>query len=153
MWIDQLPEKGQKFAFNYEQLGKNFASAIQFMETANFDALPLGRTEIDGDKLFVLMQEYTQKAKEPAYEVHDRYADIQLVLSGSERFRWGLGTVGPLDAEKDKRDAQVDGPYTEFTLQKNQFVVFLPGEPHAPGLPEKGEAFCRKAVLKVLIHE
>lgn len=153
MWIDQIPEKGQKFAFNYEQLGKNFVTAARFMETADFDALPLGRTDIDGDKVYVNMQEYTQEDKAPSYEAHDRYADIQLVVSGSERFRWGLGTVGPLNPVKDKRSAQVDGAYTEFTLYKNQFVIFLPGELHAPCLPENGPAFCRKAVLKVLVNE
>ena len=148
-----IGEIGNNASFDLKGLGKNFAAAREFLMSGGFASLPVGNHAIVGDDVFVMMQEYTQQEKEPAYEAHDVYADIQLVLQGSERFRWGLGTVGPLDAEKDKRDAQVDGPYTEFTLQKNQFVVFLPCEPHAPGLPEKGEAFCRKAVLKVLIHE
>lgn len=150
MLIDQLPEKGKHFVFDYACLGENFVTAARFLETADFASLAAGRTDIDGDKVFVNIQEYTQQEKEPAYEAHDRYADIQLVLTGSERFRWGVGEAGPLKNGKDLRSVQVDGPYVEFTLQKNQFVIFLPGEAHAPGLPEKGAAFCRKAVVKVL---
>lgn len=148
MLIDRLPEKAKEFAFDYARLGKHFAAAAQFLETADFAALPVGKHAIDGENVFVLMQEYAQQEKEPAYEAHDRYADIQLVLRGSERFRWGKGVPGPLNGDF-REVTQVEGA-VEFTLGEGQFVVFLPGEAHAPGLPEKGPAFCRKAVIKVL---
>ena len=148
MLIDQLPEKGKRFSFDYARLGKHFEAAVRFLETADFAALPLGKHEIDGENLFVLMQEYTQQEKEPAYEAHDRYADIQLILRGSERFRWGTGVPGPLNG--DFREVTQVENAVEFTLRENQFVIFLPGEAHAPGLPGKGPAFCRKAVVKVL---
>ena len=148
MLIDQLPEKGKGFSFDYARLGKHFATAVRFLETADFDALPAGKHAIDGESVFVLMQEYTQQEKEPAYEAHDRCADIQLMLRGSERFRWGTGTPGPLNG--DFREVTGVEQPVEFTLRENQFVIFLPGEAHAPGLPEKGPAFCRKAVVKVL---
>ena len=148
MLIDRLPETGKRFAFDYARLGKHFAAAARFLETADFSALPVGKREIDGENVFVLVQEYTQQEKEPAFEAHDRYADIQLVLRGSERFRWGFGVPGPL--EGDLRMVAQVREHVEFTLGENQLVIFLPGEAHAPGLPEKGPAFCRKAVLKVL---
>ena len=148
MLIGQLPEKGTRFAFDYARLGKHFAAAARFLETADFAALELGKHEIDGENVFVLMQEYTQQEKEPGYEAHDRYADIQLVLRGSERFRWGKGVPGPLKGDF-REVTQVEGA-VEFTLGEGQFVIFLPGEAHAPGLPEKGPALCRKAVVKVL---
>ena len=148
MLIDRLPEKGKKFAFDYTRLGKHFGAAVRFLETGDFSALPVGKHAIDGENVFVLMQEYTQQEKEPAYEAHDRYADLQLVLRGSERFRWGAGVPGPLKG--DFREVTEVGEHVEFTLRENQFVIFLPGEAHAPGLPEKGPALCRKAVVKVL---
>ncbi len=151
MLIDQLPEKGKRPAFDCALLGPNFAAAARLLETADFDAMPLGRNDIDGDNLFVLMQEYTQQEKEPAYEAHDRYADIQLILRGSERFRWGYGEAGPLTG--DLRVVTRVEPFVEFTLRENQFAIFLPGEAHAPGLPEKGPAFCRKAVIKVRMED
>ena len=148
MLIDRLPEKGKRFSIDYALLGKHFATAARFLETADFAALALGKHEIDGENVFVNVQEYIQQEKEPAYEAHDRYADIQLVLRGSERFRWGAGAPGPLKG--DFREVTGVEDDVEFTLRENQFVVFLPGEAHAPGLPEKGPALCRKAVVKVL---
>ena len=149
MIIDRIPLEGKHFSLPCERLSPHFETALRFMRTADFSALPPGRTEIDGDRVFVNVQEYTQQAKEAAYEAHARYADIQLILSGSERFRWGRGIPGPLDAEKDFCAVECR-QYVEFVLREGQFVVFMPGEAHAPGLPEKDEAFCRKAVIKVL---
>lgn len=146
MLIEEI-KKGKEFSLGLEKLGKNFAIAQDYILTADFSSLPVGTHAIAGEDVFVMIQEYTQEEKEPAYEAHDKYADIQLVLQGSERFRWGLGNQGELKGDlRPVRDVE---KYVEFTLHENQFVVFLPGEPHAPGLPEHGPAFCRKAVVKV----
>ena len=146
MLIDEIT-KGKGLSFDLGKLGKNFAAAQEFLLTADLASLSAGRHDIDGDNVFVNIQEYTQEDKTPAYEAHAVYADIQLVLRGSERFRWGLGTPGELQG--DFRPVTGVERYVEFTLRENQFVIFLPGEPHAPGLPENGPAFCRKAVVKV----
>ena len=141
--------KGKGCSIDLGKLGKNFAAAQEFLLTADLASLPLGRRDVDGDNVFVNIQEYTQEEKQPAYEAHAVYADIQLILQGSERFRWGLGALGELKG--DFRPVTGVEKYVEFTLKENQFVIFLPGEPHAPGLPENGAAFCRKAVVKVKV--
>ena len=146
MLIDEIQKDG-KLSFDLGRLGKHFAAAQDFLLTADFAVLTPGRHDIDGEHVFVNIQEYDQEDKAPAYEAHERYADIQLVLKGSERFRWGLGIPGELKG--DFRTVTGVEKYVEFTLRENQFVIFLPGEPHAPGLPENGPAHCRKAVFKV----
>ena len=148
MQIEEI-KQGKGFSFDLERLGKNFAAAQRFLLTADWAVLSPGRHEIDGENVFVNIQEYTQEQKEPAYEAHAAYADIQLILRGSERFRWGHGLLGELTG--DFRPVTGVTRYVEFTLREDQFVIFLPGEPHAPGLPEGGPAFCRKAVIKVKI--
>lgn len=148
MQIEEI-RKGKGFSFDLGKLGKHFAAAQEFLLAADLAALAPGRHDIDGENVFVNIQEYTQAEKEPAYEAHAVYADIQVVLEGSERFRWGLGAPGELKG--DFRPVTDVKQYVEFTLQKNQFVIFLPGEAHAPGLPENGPAFCRKAVVKVKV--
>ena len=150
MLIEEI-KKGKGFSFDLGKLGKGFAAAQEFLLSADLASLSLGRHAIDGDNVFVNIQEYQQQEKEPAYEAHDVYADIQLVLRGSERFRWGWGHPGALQG--DFRAVTGVERYTEFTLHENQLVIFLPGEPHAPGLPEKGPALCRKAVVKVKVNE
>ncbi|MBR3105763.1 MAG: YhcH/YjgK/YiaL family protein [Clostridia bacterium] len=148
MLIDEIV-RGKSFSFDLGKLGKNFTTAQEFLLTADFASLSPGRHDIDGDNVFVNIQEYNQQEKEPAYEAHAVYADIQLVLQGSERFRWGLGDLGELKG--DFRTVTGVEKYVEFTLKENQFVIFLPGEAHAPGLPEDCPAFCRKAVVKVRV--
>lgn len=150
MLIEEI-KKGKGFSFDLGKLGKGFAAAQEFLLRADLASLSPGRHAIDGDNVFVNIQEYQQQEKEPAYEAHDVYADIQLVLRGSERFRWGWGHPGELQG--DFRAVTGVERYTEFTLHENQLVIFLPGEPHAPGLPEKGPALCRKAVVKVKVNE
>lgn len=144
-----IGEIGKGASFDLSRLGKNFAAAEEFLSTGGCASLPVGNHAIVGDDVFVMIQEYTQQEKEPDYEAHDVYADIQLVLQGSERFRWGFGLLG--DLKGDFRPVTGVEKYVEFTLRENQFVVFLPGEAHAPGLPEKTPAFCRKAVVKVKV--
>ena len=150
MLIDEI-RPGKDFSIDFGSLDSRFARAAAFLRSADFSSLPPGRTEIDGDDVFVSVQEYVQEEREPAYEAHDRYADIQLVLKGSERFRWGYGTAGA--PEGDFRQVTGVGHFAEFTLRENQFVIFFPGEAHAPGLPESGPAFCRKAVIKVRVND
>ena len=146
-----IGEIGNNASFDLSGLGKYFAAAREFLLSGGCASLPVGNHAIVGDDVFVMIQEYTQQEKEPAYEVHDVYADIQLVLQGSERFRWGYGEAGPLTG--DLRAVTRVEPFVEFTLRENQFAIFLPGEAHAPGLPEKGPAFCRKAVIKVRMED
>ena len=150
MLIDQIRKEVGKFAFDFGKLGPNFATAQKFLFSQDFSQLPLGKTEIDGKNVYVNVMEYTQAPGEPAFEAHDRYGDIQLVLEGTERFLWGYGELGPLNEAKDKRTVKCEN-YVSFVLKANQFAIFLPGEAHAPNLPEDQGGFCRKAVVKVLV--
>ena len=150
MLIDEI-KSGKGLSLDLKRLGGHFAAAQAFLLTADWAALPPGRHDIDGDNAFVNVQEYAQTEQEPAYEAHDRYADIQLILAGSERFRWGVGLPGALKG--DFRTVTGVQAYVAFTLRENQFVVFLPGEAHAPGLPADGPARCRKAVIKVRVND
>lgn len=52
----------------------------------------MGRHEIDGDRVFALVQNYTTNPIEGAlYEAHRRYSDIQFVFSGRKT---PLGSTG-----------------------------------------------------------
>ena len=77
-------------------------------------------------------------------------ADIQLVLEGHERFGWSA----------DKEIAEIDpgrdigfGPaqtHQSFVLSKGEFVLFMPGEAHAPCLTAGAVGDpCRKLVIKI----
>ena len=136
----------------YDCLGERFRMALDYC--ANY--VP-GRTEkadeeIDGDNVFATVYEKVYEAREFAYEAHARYADIQVVLSGAERFALGWNPM--MGAQKPGKDFWYGtaDTYTENTLTAGQFVIYMPGELHAPGNPAGAPgAATRKIVVKVKV--
>lgn len=64
---------------------KYMACAAEFLKTHNLDELPLGKTEIDGDNVFINVMEFEPALpSEKDYEAHKVYADIHVVISGTE---------------------------------------------------------------------
>lgn len=114
-------------------------------------ALPNGRTDVDGDRVFLnVMDADLRPAGDAAFEVHRRYADLQLDLTGGERWGWADSAApqGAPDAQKDI--GFLTGPeQAAGVLGGGRFVLFLPGEPHKPSCLAPGCTHLRKAVVKI----
>ena len=136
-------------AFRYRGLSPAFDRAFDYVSSFDPDTLAPGKTVIDGDRVFLLLSEMVYDRTQPQYESHARYADIQLVISGRERMILGTGGEEPLiDPEKDVGFCAAE-PMCDLTLSGGQFVIFFPGEKHAPGIRAVSGPV-RKAVVKVL---
>ena len=136
-------------ADRYKGLSGAFDRAFDALSSSDPSSLPDGKTVIDGDRVFVNVMEKVYDRTEPQYECHARYADIQLILGGRESFVLGAGGEEPrIDPEKDIAICDAE-PHVRFTLGRGQFVIFFPGEKHAPGLMADPQPV-RKAVVKVL---
>ena len=97
--------------------------------------------------------EHNLKSKDMAkLEIHNTYADIQLIIDGVESFGWAdrQGCDNPIEDFNTKNDIQFfnDIPTTYVTLKSNEFVIFLPTDAHAPLI---GEGVIRKCIIKVKI--
>ena len=80
MILDSLNNLG-----SYEALNPNFTKAIEFIKENDLASLPLGRNEICGDLVYANVMEAQPKRKEEArLEIHRRYIDIQIPISGDE---------------------------------------------------------------------
>jgi len=151
----------------YASLMPGFAEALSFLRTQPLMALDTGRHDIDGDRLFCIIDRYTPRGDdEQVWETHERYADVQLMVSGSERMgvvprklssgKPGLGVKTPYDAERDATFYQpathADGPVW-LTMTPGRTAVFLPQDIHAPGLALRGHEAkpVTKAVVKVRV--
>ena len=155
MILDTLDAIGK-----YAGLGPGFETAVRWLQETDPDALEPGRTDIDGEKVYAVVSENLLEPREPAFEVHRRYADIQIILRGREGFRYGReGKELSGKPENDVWFCEADRQ-VPFELEEGGFTVFLPGEAHAPGLyPEKGKRLLspagpltdRKIVVKVLM--
>jgi len=133
--------------------------AFEYLSRADLASLPLGRTDIEGDDVYVMMSEgETRPPEQVRFEAHRRYIDIQLVVRGQEAIGVApvsaLTTVEPYDPAKDIEFFAVPRVLVEsatFGLRAGDFAVFAPGDGHRPSLHLDGPHVSRKAVVKVSV--
>lgn len=121
-----------------------------FIKEHDLNALPVGRTVIDGDCLFVNIDLVTPKTRqEGVLETHQAMIDIQIPLTGEETHGYtpssSLPTT-PYDAERDCTLFPIDYVQEFFRLRPGQFVIYFPGEGHAPAISTQS---IRKAIFKL----
>lgn len=134
----------------YYNLGKNFEAALKWLENTDFLKVGRGRYDIPGTDAYAMVMTYvTVPPDEPDPETHVRYADIQYMARGSERFGYCTsGRTKPktnYDEEHDVRFyyAQCDS----LLLEEGAFFIAWPWDVHMPRcMGEKPEE-----VLKVVI--
>ena len=134
----------------YASLHPGFACAAEYAATHDLRALPVGRTDVNGDEVFIKVMEGVPGNSAKVWEAHEKYVDVQLILSGRETMGCGLrGDLGELNEQKDLyKGFPAEG--FEVTLSAGEAAIFLPGEPHAPDIPPETPAEPRKkAVIKI----
>ena len=124
----------------------------ELLEDNDVSALPLGRTEIDGDDVYVTVMEAEPTPGEGrAFETQSRYMDLQMDLEGAELCEVALGDVEeaePYDEEKDF--ALWNGAASAaLVLGEGRFAVFMVEEPHKPAIKAQGCDKVTKAVFKI----
>jgi YhcH/YjgK/YiaL family protein len=147
MILDTLKNKEQ-----YAQLHPRFRKVFDFIDSHDMAALECGRHEIDGDDIFVVVQELELKPTEEArLELHRKYIDIQLLLRGEEElFGWSekkdcTKSEAPFDEHKDI-EFFTDVPQCFYSLKVGQFTILYPEDGHAPML---GEGNVKKCIFKI----
>lgn len=122
----------------YEGLEPRIAAALKYLTETDFAGMPDGRHKLDGDRLFAIVQRYRPRpAADARWEAHRQYVDVQYVAAGVERMGWtalhdGLKVAVPYDPAKDVVFFDARGQF--FDVPAGHFVVFGPGDVHAPGL-------------------
>jgi YhcH/YjgK/YiaL family protein len=132
-----------------------FAKAFNYIKETDLFSIEIGKYEIDGDNLRAIVSNKKGMPAEESiakFECHNKYIDIQLCISGKELMGWKprekcVKEKGDYNAEKDVQ-LYSDEPDMYFGLTDGQFVVFFPGDVHAPMI---GEEEIKKLVIKVKI--
>jgi biofilm protein TabA len=139
----------------YRGLPARLVAALDFLQGTDLAALPLGKTVIDGERLFALVQEYSPKPAEMGkFEAHRRYWDVQYVARGVERIGYSqLARMTVSESHSDERDvAFFTGPGDWLYVPAGTFAIFGPGDVHMPGVSVDDAAeqpIVRKVVVKV----
>ena len=149
MIIDTL-NNGSKYA----GLHPLFANAFDFINQNDIATLADGVIEIT-EGLKVIVSNANGKTRETSlakFECHDKNIDIQVCVKGLETIAWKprekcVSPNGDYNPEKDVRFFN-DTPDMDFQLTDGQFVIFYPGDVHAPMI---GEGEIKKLVFKVKI--
>ena len=138
----------------YKDYHPSFERAIDFLRSADLEALSIGKHLIDGENLFVSVAEYT--TKEQGYlEAHKDYIDIQLITKGSEKIGHAKLSGQKIKEEYDPvRDiAFYYGECEYIDLMPGYFSVFSPDDLHMPGIIKDEPQAVKKIVVKVRVQE
>jgi len=129
--------------------------ALEFLRRNDLLTLPDGKFEIDGERVFALVQRYTTTpAAKPEFEYHRKYIDVQYVAQGVEAIGWAplvrMAVTEAYDPEKDACFGTVpDGGWSAVVLLPGELVILYPEDAHAPKLAAGVPAAVLKIVVKV----
>lgn len=132
--------------------------SIEYVKNNITKDTPVGRYEIDGDNMFVMISEGPSRFIQDANpEYHEKYIDVQIILNGPEGM--AVSTLPPHTDEienklKTNDIAFIKTPKEEavFIMQSNDFVIFYPQEVHKPLCAVGNQiSTIRKAIVKVAL--
>ncbi|PKN92414.1 MAG: YhcH/YjgK/YiaL family protein [Chloroflexi bacterium HGW-Chloroflexi-6] len=137
----------------YSALNPGIKRAFEYIQQADPSNIAAGRYEVDGENLYVMVQQYNTKPMEAGvWEAHRRYIDLQYVIQGAEKIGYAnlsRLTQGEYDANRDFLPLFGEGEF--LTLKSGDFVILMPEDAHMPGLAVDALAPVKKMVLKILV--
>lgn len=137
-----------------ETLHPLFKQVFDFVKQNDFLSMPIGRIELDEDRLFINNSESELIPKEAqVLEIHKKYLDIHIPLDGCEVIGWKpaekLSRVRTSYDESVDIAFYTDVPDTYVSVLPGQFAVIYPEDAHAPLI---GKGNLRKLIVKVKIE-
>ncbi len=137
----------------YHGIHPRVMRGLELLRDRDFSKEPDGKLEIEGDKLFCLLQSYETRPFNNKSEAHRHYADIMMMLSGREKI--GVAPLERLTDTGERPGGDIRfyrGETFPVLLEGDRFVVLFPGDGHAPGMAVDGKPEAvRKCVVKVCL--
>ena len=121
-------------------LPKIIADTCDYLNSLDLASLETGRHEINDQIFMNVMEVESEPAEARKSEIHRKYLDIQVLISGSEKMEFGvtqpnLNDYEPYNEENDYQLTLADKDIelkSAVVLRPKMFAVFLPYEPHKP---------------------
>ena len=133
----------------------NLDLALEHITEKYLDSVGYDRVELKGSDVYATRFTYeTVPEEESFFEAHQKYLDIHIMLSGSERVE-----IAPPEklTEFDRVEAndfyayRGEGDY-RLVLSPGDFLVVFPNDAHRIKMRVNGPETVTKAVFKVRIH-
>ena len=139
----------------YSGIHPGIAKALDYITSSDFANLPMGKHEIDGEALFVILKENpTNTIEDQLLESHIKYIDVQYVVKGIENMGVTINSGQKAKKAYDDKDDYMlfQEPYDMITVKEGMFAIFFPDDIHMPDLTTSEPSLVKKAVFKVRIH-
>jgi YhcH/YjgK/YiaL family protein len=137
----------------YTGVGDGIRLALEHIRTADFTHSKTGRYDLDGDNLFVILNDYeTVNPKGGPLEGHRKYIDVQYLVRGTEWIGYAPLAGQMIVKDYDETDDCIlyEGEATFVPFEAGMFAVFFPHDLHRPGTGKEPNPV-RKVVVKVKI--
>lgn len=149
MILDYLGRSGN-YAWN-----EPFQKAFAWLHATDLSTIEKGRYDIDGDRVFALVNEYeTVDPSTQQMEAHRAHIDLQYVARGAEMVGHGfLQAQTPSKAYDPTADFMLFGEPPSFfsRFTEGMFAVFYPEDLHMPNLMDGGNGWVKKIVIKIKV--
>lgn len=142
----------------YATISPKLARAFEWLNSHNLMELPQGRTDIEGDEIYINRASFTSKSRQEArWEIHHHYLDIQMVLAGQEQMDvTPANLTHPVDEYNTTTDyQQVDSEpgdsFQTILMVPGQMTIVFQEDAHRPAIHGDGKtpATIEKAVIKI----
>ena len=148
---DEIITDNLERAEEYYHLHPAFEKVFAFLRKDNLTELPTGRHEIDGDRLFCMIDKCPGRSRNEAkLEAHRKFIDIQYIIAGTDEM--GSSPIADCklaDAAYDTwKDIEFfnDKPQSWTNVPTGSFIIFFPERAHAPLV---SNSQIHKAVVKI----
>lgn len=135
----------------YSGLCTGLSLVVDYLSSHPLQELSDGRHVVSDDTVWVNVQTCSPRSRENApLEVHREMIDVQIPLDGAELHGYAPLTCSQVSSAS--YDAQADisflsvPPSNYFAVPPGMFVLYMPGEGHAPAITDLP---LRKVVFKV----
>ncbi len=140
----------KEFPFLEEKVKECF----EYAKNHNLVSYEEGSHEIDGERLFVNIVEYTTtKPEERFWEAHKNYLDVHVMLQGTEQI--DLNFIQNMDVKEfvEKDDfLPMDGDKnSSVILRDGDFLICYPSDGHRTAVAVQEPEKIKKAIFKVCI--
>ena len=138
----------------YPFLEEQIKECFNYAKEHDLMSYEKGGHEIDGDRLFVNVVEYTTTtAEERFWEAHRQYLDLHLMLRGTEQI--DLNFIQNMDVKEfvEKDDfLPMDGEKnSSVILRDGDFLICYPSDGHRTAVAVDEPETIKKAIFKIRI--
>ncbi|MEW6061475.1 MAG: YhcH/YjgK/YiaL family protein [Bacteroidota bacterium] len=139
-------------AEKYFNIHPSFKQAFDFVTKTNLHTLPLGKTTIAGDDIYIIIATDEARNERRKLETHRSYIDIQFPLEGAFPLEWHdvdscNNIFRAYDVEGDVQYYN-DPPLFTVLLIPEMFAILFPEDAHASQPPL---THTKKAIIKVAV--